>query len=201
MEIPSGTTLEQLKDQLFSELLFPKTSQHLYHNGILLSDEAKTVEQLQIADGDMLALHIRDTVGETGVPAPSQAQAAASRQGQQDTETLRLRILGNPQTRAELERQNPALAAALDNPARFGEEYAKLTNSEAMERQRRRQQINDLNNDPFDVEAQAKIEEMIREERVQENLQNALEHNPEGKLLYSLFALTIRICLDSQDCA
>jgi len=43
----------------------------------------------------------------------------------------------------------------------------------------RQQQINDLNADPFDIQAQMRIAEMIREERVQENLQNAIEHNPE----------------------
>lgn len=142
------------------------------------------MEQLQVADGDMLALHIRDMAGNTGLPAPSPAQQA-SRQapGQPDTETIRLQVLGNPGTRAGLERQNPELAATLEDPARFREVYLRMADMEANERRRRRQEIANLNNDPFDVEAQARIEEMIREERVQENLQNAIEHNPEGLAL------------------
>ena len=38
-----------------------------------------------------------------------------------------------------------------------------------------------LNEDPFNIEAQAKIEEMIRQQQVEENLQNTLDYNPEGR--------------------
>lgn len=140
------------------------------------------MEQLQIADGDMLALHIRDMVGNVQLPAEPRSQPSASSSSQQrpDPETIRLQVLGNPLARQQVAEQNPELAAVLDDPVRFRELMSRQYDTEAMERQRRRQQIADLNNDPFDVEAQQKIEEMIREERVQENLHTAYEHNPEG---------------------
>jgi DNA damage-inducible protein 1 len=56
-----------------------------------------------------------------------------------------------------------------------------MQEQERDDQMRRRQQIADLNADPFDIDAQMRIAEMIREERVQENLQNAIEHNPEGE--------------------
>ena len=36
-----------------------------------------------------------------------------------------------------------------------------------------------LNADPFNADAQAKIEEMIRQERIHENVEKALQENPE----------------------
>jgi DNA damage-inducible protein 1 len=44
----------------------------------------------------------------------------------------------------------------------------------------RQAEIERLNNDPFDVEAQQKIEELIRQEAVLENMQYALEWSPES---------------------
>jgi hypothetical protein len=79
--------------------------------------------------------------------------------------------------------QRPELAAVIDNPERFAQVLREMQEQEREEQMRRRQQIADLNADPFDIDAQMRIAEMIREERVQENLQNAIEHNPEGEFL------------------
>jgi len=190
LEIPSDTTVDLLKESVQAEVQIPKTSQHIYHNGRLLSDDTRTMDQLQIADGDMLALHVRDIVGNTGLPQPNQAQQPARRQAsglaprggadEQDAEVIRLQLLGNPHMRQEALRAQPELAAAIENPERFAQLFRQMQDQERRERVMRQQRIADLNADPFDVEAQIRIAEMIREERVQENLQNAIEHNPEG---------------------
>jgi len=184
-------TLETLRSSVHAETGFEPSSQHLYHNGQLITDNSKTLTELQIGDGEMLAMHVRELRGTTGIPAESAnppAQQGASRGGarapapQQDPELIRLQILGDPNLRAELNRQRPELAAALEDPQRFGQIWAQSYDRERRERAARHQQIQMLNSDPFNVEAQAKIEEMIRQERVMENLQNAMEHNPEGTL-------------------
>ncbi len=191
-EVPTDTTIGILKESVQAEFRIPKTSQHLYHNGVLLSDDSKTMEEFQLGDGEMLALHVRDIIGNTGLPPPNRVQQSARRpaagqssrgaHGDHDPEVIRLQLLGNPRMRQEALRQQPELAAAIDSPERFAQLYRQLQEQERQDRISRQQQISDLNADPFDVEAQMRIAEMIREERVQENLQNAIEHNPEGGL-------------------
>lgn len=149
------------------------------------------MEQLQIGDGEMLALHVRD-MQSTGLPAGRQVQqqtrpraAPSGGQGGPDPETIRLQLLGNPQMRAQAATQNPELVSQIDNPERFAQVFRRMQDQEREEQARRRQHIQDLNADPFDIDAQMRIAEMIREERVQENLQNAIEHNPEGTYIPS----------------
>lgn len=188
LEIPSDTTVDVLKESVQAETRILKTSQHLYHNGQLLTDDTKTMEQLQIADGDMLALAVRDIAGSRGLPAggrqqPSRRPAAGQSQGRpdQDPETIRLQLLGNPQARQQVLGGHPQLAPVMDDRERFAHEWRLIMDRERTEQMARSRQIADLNADPFDVDAQMRIAEMIREEAVQENLQNAIEHNPEGK--------------------
>ena len=187
LEIPSDTTVGTLKESVQAETQISKTSQHLYHNGQLLNDDSKTMEQLSIGDGEMLALHVRDMRGGSAASANRQPQPVRqqvpgpARGGPPDPETIRLQLLGNPNMRQAFIDQRPELADTIEDPQRFAQALQNLEHQEREEQNRRRQHIEDLNADPFDIDAQMRIAEMIREERVQENLQNAIEHTPEGK--------------------
>jgi len=77
---------------------------------------------------------------------------------------------------------NPVLAEAVlsDNVDLV---QAILDQQEATKRQeedKRNHYINQLNADPFDTEAQRKIEEEIRMDNVNQNYENAIEFNPEA---------------------
>ncbi|POS68650.1 DNA damage-inducible protein 1, partial [Diaporthe helianthi] len=179
LDIFSDMTLETLRSSIHAETRIEPNAQHLYHNGQLISDNSKTMEQLQIADGEMLALHVRDMRGSTGVPATREQQPRRA-PTEQDPELIRLQLLGSPpEYREELRRTQPQLAQALDDPARFASAFRDVYDRERRERADRQRQIAALNADPFDIEAQEKIAEIIRQEQVMENLQNAMEHNPE----------------------
>ena len=92
---------------------------------------------------------------------------------------MRLNVLGNPASQAELRRRKPELAAALNDPVRWRELFLMEQRQEEQAERERQSQIALLNEDPFNVDAQRRIEEIIRQDRVIENLQHAYENNPE----------------------
>jgi len=71
-------------------------------------------------------------------------------------------------------------AAVRSNPERFAQLLRELSMRRASIEQQRLVEIERLNADPYDVEAQRKIEEAIRQEAVLENLEHALEYSPES---------------------
>lgn len=184
-------TVADLKGFIEAESKVPVNSQDLFFNGQRVDNNAQSLDEAGITDGEMVALLVNR--GAAAGPASAAAQPQAQTQRQQggrgrrgqpsdaEIETTRLHILGDPRSLAALREQKPDLAAAINDPARFRQAWADLyMQNEQMEQERQRQ-IALLNEDPFNIEAQQKIEEMIRQERVIENLQHAYEHNPEGE--------------------
>ncbi|KAI9574408.1 aspartyl protease-domain-containing protein [Boletus coccyginus] len=88
---------------------------------------------------------------------------SSGREASQDAEMMRLQILGNPDLLRQVQETQPELAHA----AVMAE----------LERQRA---IEALNADPFDIEAQRRIEEVIRQQAIMENMEHALEYSPEA---------------------
>lgn len=71
-------------------------------------------------------------------------------------------------------------AAAQNDPTRFASllrQQRERYNEAEVARQR---EAATLNADPYDIEAQRKIEEAIRMEAVMENLEHAMEYSPES---------------------
>ena len=87
---------------------------------------------------------------------------------------------------AEVRRQDPELADAANNREDFHRAWTERQRQAAQAESEKNAQLALLNADPFNVEAQQKIEEMIRQEAIQANVQKALEENPECELFCAL---------------
>ena len=190
-DLAPSLTLADLKGFVQAETNIQPDSQHFYLNNAPVQGDAKTLEEAGLKDGDMLAMLARQ-------PAPQpqqQTQANRPRQQQQqqgqyadeqEIERTRLQILGNPSAVAQVREQRPALYEAINDSKRFKEVWMEMMRETHDREQERLEQMRILNEDPFNVDAQRKIEEMIRQETVQDNLQYAYENNPEGKSITCL---------------
>lgn len=185
LDLPPGLTVQDLKGFVAAETNFPADTQTFYLNGLPLTATTQTLEEAGIKDEEMLAVHIK----RRAVPAPARrsqpnASGSSPAQGAPDPEAVRQHVLGNPQAQEDLRRARPELFAALNDSNRWRLAFEMGRRQEQEADRERRQQIALLNEDPFNIEAQMKIEEIIRQDRVIENLQHAYEHNPEGTYLY-----------------
>lgn len=183
LDLPPGLTVADLKSFVQSETNFPALSQHFYLNGQPLGSDAQTLEDAGVKDGEMMAMLVNRSSASNTAQARQQRNRRRGEPDAGEIETTRLRILGHPQSQATLIDQKPDLAAALHDPVRFREAWLQLIREEDDRERERQNQIALLNEDPFNVDAQRRIEEMIRQDRVQENLQLAYENNPEGTTL------------------
>lgn len=96
---------------------------------------------------------------------------------------------------AQIRAQQPELAqAAQADPRRFAELLNQIQQVDRYDQQLERQrQIDALNQDPFDVEAQRKIEEMIQQEQILENLNNAMEYHPESFARVTMLYIDVEV--------
>ncbi|KAI9678480.1 MAG: DNA damage-inducible protein 1 [Trizodia sp. TS-e1964] len=184
LELSEATTTAELKELIKGETKILPALQFIYHNGRLLDDNAKTLQELSVLDGDMLAMHVanpgeaRNTQEQTS--RPQAAPSHRNREEPVDAETVRLQILGSPEVLESMRHRNPDLINTIQNPESFREVYNRQSQMMEQAQREQRQEIARLHADPFDVESQTKIAEMIRKEVVRENLQNAYEHHPEA---------------------
>jgi len=118
----------------------------------------------------------------------------AGRSAAQDAEMMRLQILGNPTLMAELRETQPELADAVANhPERFVELLRQQQARHQAAELAREREIEALNADPFDVEAQKRIEEAIRQQAVMENLEHAMEYSPESFGRVSMLYIPVEV--------
>ena len=185
-------TLGDLKAVIQSDTNVSPTSQHIFHNGQPLHDLTKTLQQCQVKENDMLGMVVQQETQPTG-PRTQQSSRQTQRsqnnprgQGSQDDprnpdpELIRLQALGNAAILEQLRNHDPSLADVVSDPVRFRQAWQAMVDRKMEAEADKEREMRALEEDPFNAEAQAKIEEMIRQERVMENLQDALDHTPEG---------------------
>lgn len=176
LDLPPGLTVKDLKGFIEAETSLPAASQRIYLNGQAVANETQTLEEAGIKDGEMVAVVVR----QPRAAANPQRAHRPRNTGGPDPEGIRQQLLSDPGRLVAIREQDPELAAALMDPDMWRQAWAHRQRQQEEAQAERRNQIALLNEDPFNVDAQRKIEELIRQERVSENLELAYKENPEG---------------------
>ncbi len=190
IDVDASIELENLKALLEADSDIPADQQQLLHRGRPLNDVKATLASFGVQNDDMLILRDRRQIanfasassafpssadrGSLGRPSAPASEAQAAEQ-------IRQQILSDPRALSMLRINNPQLAQAAENdPTRFFEIIRAQRDSMAANSAAGGGQGLDDITDEFDIDAQRRIEENIRQQAVMENLEHAMEYSPES---------------------
>ncbi|KAG0032090.1 DNA damage-inducible protein 1 [Podila clonocystis] len=196
LEFDSQMEVENIKALIEADCGVPAEDQQIFHNERELVDPKSTLQTHNVHEDDILTLRQKSKQRAVQRPTPGMAAGSArpgppvaTHPGQissgggnaHDAEQIRQHVLSDPALLQQLRERQPALAeAAVNNPSRFHALIRELDEQRRNAESTRIRQIQALNDNPFDLDAQQRIEEAIRLENVAANLEAALEYNPES---------------------
>ncbi|KAG1710702.1 hypothetical protein DVH05_013429 [Phytophthora capsici] len=189
VSVEPSQQLSSVGPQLQQQFGIPEAAQVLLLNGSPLRLD-QTFEQAGVKDDDLLVIMRNPSAPAASRPAVPSAATSGARPGMKlhdipanpTPETLLDIMDKNPQLLAELQQVNPKLATALETKSVSDVRMAlMLMHMEAASRKfEEQQEIEALERNPFDADAQAKIAERIRLSNVQKNMEIAIEEMPEA---------------------
>ncbi|XP_072283433.1 protein DDI1 homolog 2 isoform X2 [Pyxicephalus adspersus] len=209
LEVDPDFELENFRALCELESGVPANQAQIIYAESPLSDNQRSLSSYGLKDGDVVVLRQKDpsevrpagplpvslpridfssiaVPGTSGQPPPSAPQpqppapdSTTFPQGLDNPAMLREMLLANPHELSLLKERNPPLAEALLSGDL--ERFTRVLVEQQQERARREQErIRLFSADPFDLEAQAKIEEDIRQQNIEENMTIAMEEAPES---------------------
>lgn len=179
LDVDTSIELENVKAILEAEFAIAPENQQILFMGRVLLDDKRTLASYGIKDGDLLVIH--DT----------RAMNTQNSEMSNLEEVMRQQILQSPSLQQNLRQHNPVL---LDAALRSPQEFAQVvTQQRAKVQEMQAAQEELFHSDPFDVEAQKKIEESIRQDRVAENLEHAIEFSPESFGNVSMLYVNLKV--------
>lgn len=196
VDLPGSLTLQDFKAYLETETNISPADQIIRHNGKTIQDSTKPLEEIGLAEDDLLVvLKLRNTPAETSAPNSNPTSSDLSAIDSQ-AEMLRAQFLSNPSMNNSLRQSNPALHAQLNNPAGFKQamlDAVQQFRSGDDQSSAQQEELRRLEQNPDDPANQERILELIRQEQVNENMQLAYDISPESFAQVTMLFINIKV--------
>ncbi|XP_017252566.1 protein DNA-DAMAGE INDUCIBLE 1 [Daucus carota subsp. sativus] len=177
LDVDRDESVENLKALLEVETQVALQQQQLLYNGKEMRNGEK-LSVLGLSDGDLVMM-----VSGSSTPSPSANELSFNQDGSAvNPAAFQQHIRGDSNLMSQLFQTDPQLAQAiLGNDLNKLQQLLRERNRHKSEMRRQQdEELALLYADPFDVEAQKKIEAAIRQKSIDENWEAAIEHNPEA---------------------
>lgn len=190
LDVDRDESVENLKALLEVETQVPLQQQQLLYNGREMRNSDK-LSALAVGDGDLVMMVSSATSLSS---APANDLSFKQDGSAVNPSAFRQHLRNDSNLMAQLFQNDPELAqAVLGNDLNKLQDLLRLRHQHKSElRRRKEEEMALLYADPFDVEAQRKIEEAIRQKGIEENWAAALEYNPEA------FARVVMLYVDME---
>ncbi|KAG8365184.1 hypothetical protein BUALT_Bualt18G0078000 [Buddleja alternifolia] len=191
LDIDSEESVENLKALLEVETQVPLQQQQLLYNGKEIRN-AEKLSAVGVSDGDLVMMVSNAPSPASRAPA---AQVGFNPDGSAvNPSAFQQQLRSDSNLMAQLFQSDPELAQAiLGNDLNKLQDLLRARNRHKAElRRQQEEEMALLYADPFDVEAQRKIEAAIRQKGIEENWAAALEYNPEA------FARVVMLYVDME---
>lgn len=167
-------TVGGIKENVRAKYQIPVAKQQVYFENTLLSPDSKSLLDCGIKEDDMVSIsQVQDYPGSGQEP------------GQDPFEQMRLQLLNRlrePGVSAQVRREvPPELLSAIEDPALFKQRMLDYRRRIEAANQGNVSSVEAMNND-MSEDAQAKIYENIRQQRVMEEADRIMDDHPERRL-------------------
>lgn len=213
VDLPGSLTIPDFKAYLEAETDIEPKYQILRHHGKSFQDSIKPLDDIGLVDDDLIVLlKLNSSSAEPVVSGSSNSSRDSASSSSTDAnainaqaEATRTQFLSNPTLKERLRQSNPHLHSLLNNPSAFkdaiiqslqqhqGGSFPGFQGGPPQEQEELRR----LQDNPDDPENQARIMELINQERIDENMQLAYDISPES--FTSVNMLYIKIKVNNQD--
>lgn len=190
LKMDGNTSIELLKTMLEAQLDVKLTN--LFLNGVLLQG-SKTLASAGVQNGAMIMAQVGVAPQAGGHMVPGRAAVPAGPVSARSLEELPRHVFNDPmlfqqtirnnsQLLQQLLHQNPRMAEAVlsEDTTLIRAIFDDMRQREQQRRQAQSDRIRRLNEDPLNPDLQKEIEDNIRLENVEQNMNTAFEHIPES---------------------